>query len=355
MKRSSYAILAAALALAFVAATVLIHASARPPADPPFQQKERQAENSGPGKSLLNRATPITLSAAAQARVGIRTLALRTAAARRRISAAAVVLSAESLAAARNAYVVAQAKLQKAQVSLGVSQEEFARVKKLYEDKQNVSEKSFQAAQGAVRADRIDIHEARLQLNLQGEIVRQKWGPVVAKWVETASSALDGVLGQDEFLVQVSLPAGEFFSPAPTISLALPGSGQRRATFVSSLPQVDPRVQGTSLLYLTRAWMGLAPGVTLAAALPVGRRMQGTVVPASAVVWSEGKAWVYVQTSPEKFVRRPLGPEFPFDGGFFVSQGLVPGDKVVVTGAQTLLSEEISPKGSSRPEDEDDD
>jgi len=52
------------------------------------------------------------------------------------------------------------------------------------------------------------------------------------------------------------------------------------------------------------------------------------VVPSSAVVWHEGKPWVYVQMSPNTFVRRERG-------------NARVGERVVVTGAEILLSEEI--------------
>jgi hypothetical protein len=69
--------------------------------------------------------------------------------------------------------------------------------------------------------------------------------------------------------------------------------------------------------------------------------MRGLIVPTSAVVWSEGKAWVYQQTASERFTRRVVPTEVPVERGFFVAQGFSPGDKVVIQGAQALLSEEM--------------
>jgi multidrug efflux system membrane fusion protein len=347
MKRILYSFLAAAVAV--VAAAALFHAAARPPAEPPLQAKERRAENSSASTPLLNGEKAVTLSAAAQAQAGIRVAPLQSVSARRRIFVPAVVLSAASLANSRNAYVAAQATLEKAWVNLGVTQGEYERLNRLYRDNQNASQKSLQAAQGAMRFDRIDVRAARAQLSLQAGLVRQNWGSAVARWVTTSSAPLDRVLQQNAFLVQISLPPREFFSPPSIAWLALPGGRHRAARFVSPLPRVDPRVQGTSLLYLAPAGTGLAPGLTLTVQLPVGRRMRGVVVPPSAVVWSEGQAWVYVRTAGDRFVRRPLAAEFPFGAGFFASRGFSPGDKVVVEGAQILLSEELLPQGPASP------
>jgi hypothetical protein len=64
------------------------------------------------------------------------------------------------------------------------------------------------------------------------------------------------------------------------------------------------------------------------------------VVPRPAVVRQAGKPWVYVQTSHEVFARRPVALEESAGDGWF-TQSLSPGDRVVITGAQTLLSEEF--------------
>jgi multidrug efflux system membrane fusion protein len=354
MKRVSVSILATALAV--VAATALFRAFAQPPLGLPFQQKERHAEGGEPPASPFNARQAVIVSTAAQARAGIRSVALEGVSARKRITAPAVVLSAQNLAVLRGAYIAARAKLETSQINLDVAQKEYARAKSLYQDNQNVSEKVFQAAQGALRDDRIDVRAAQIQVSLQAGLVRQSWGPVAAKWVETASPALDRVLSQDAYLVQVSLPPEASVSAPSTVWLAVPGGKQMRANLLSPFPRVDPRVQGASWLYLTPAGTGLAPGLTLVAELPVGRQIRGVVVPASAVVWSEGESWFYEQIAPTRFVRRPLLSDFPFGGGYFVTRGIPPGARVVVAGAETLLSEELSPRGPTQPAgDEDDD
>jgi hypothetical protein len=69
--------------------------------------------------------------------------------------------------------------------------------------------------------------------------------------------------------------------------------------------------------------------------------MKGLIVPTAAVVWSEGKAWVYQQTAADRFARRAVSSDIPVERGFFVAEGFAPGDKLVIQGAQALLSEEL--------------
>lgn len=351
MKRSLYWILAAVVALV---AAVLLLTFTNTPSNLHAQQQEQNAESGGPAAPGSNGGQAVTLSRAEQARLGIRVAALTATSAKRRITAPAVVLSAQSLASARDAFVAAQARLETAQVNLGVAQRELARLKTLYKDDQNVSLKDLQSAQGAADSDAIDVRAARLRMSLQTSLVRQSWGGVVAKWVTDSSPALGRVLAQNAMLVEISLPDGQRDPHAQIAWLASGGTDERPAKFVSPLPQVDPRVQGTSLLYLAPASSDLAPGVTLVAHLPVGRRAQGVVVPASAVVWFNGEAWVYAESAPGSFVRRPVATDFVVNGGYFVNQGLRNGDKIAIEGAQMLLSAELSPRGSSSGESDGD-
>jgi len=48
-----------------------------------------------------------------------------------------------------------------------------------------------------------------------------------------------------------------------------------------------------------------------------------------------------VQTDEETFRRQEIEAERPIEDGWFVRSSLAPTDKVVLTGAQQLLSEEL--------------
>jgi hypothetical protein len=72
--------------------------------------------------------------------------------------------------------------------------------------------------------------------------------------------------------------------------------------------------------------------------------MHGAVIPGSATVWWQGKVWAYVQSAPDRFSRREVSTQIPAGDGWFVTGGFSQGDKVVVSGAQQLLSEELRPQ-----------
>ena len=69
--------------------------------------------------------------------------------------------------------------------------------------------------------------------------------------------------------------------------------------------------------------------------------LTGVVVPHAAVVYAEGKTWAYVQTGADTFLRREVHLDHLTPEGWFVTSGIAAGERVVVTGAQMLLSEEL--------------
>jgi hypothetical protein len=302
----------------------------------------RQAqERKGPAQiSVENGQAVLALDLPTQGRLGLEVATLTPTATRAQITSPAVVLSTQDLTTFRNSYVAAQAQLQKSRIEGSVARKEYARLKSLFEENQNISEKSLQSAEGTLQANEADVRAGEQQLNLQESVVRQEWGSVLAKWTVEGSPKLQRIFDQCEVLVQVTLPPSATLGAPESISLEIPDGTRTGAKLISPFPRVDPRIQGKSFLYVAPAHSGLSPGVNLLAHLSTGKQMQGVIVPVSAVVWSEGKAWVYQQMAADHFTRRAVPTDTAVDKGFFLTTELAPGDKVVTQGAQALLSEE---------------
>jgi membrane fusion protein, multidrug efflux system len=311
----------------------------------PFDKddEDRQAQaKKGPAQiSTENGQTVLTLDSPTQNRLGLEVATLTATVTRAQATFPAVVLSVQDLAASRNSYIAAQAQVLKARVQADVARKQYARLKTLFAEDQNISEKSLQSAEATLEANEADARTAEQQLTLQESVTRQEWGSVVAKWVVEGSQELQRILDQSEVLVQITMPSGPTYGAPKTISLEIPGGARTQASFISAFPRVDPRIQGRSFLYLAYAQPSLTPGVNVLAHLLVGSPMKGLIVPSSAVVWSEGKAWVYQQTAADRFIRRAVPTDIAVERGFFVAEGFSTGDKLVVQGAQALLSEEL--------------
>ena len=122
-----------------------------------------------------------------------------------------------------------------------------------------------------------------------------------------------------------------------------PGTAQPvAADFLGRAAATDPQVQGAGFIFVvTNAPSALTPGLAVTGFLQLpGEPAHGVVVPDAAVVRSDGRAWIYVQTGDTDFARREIILDHPAPGGWFETNSVAPGDKIVVTGAQTLLSEE---------------
>ena len=92
---------------------------------------------------------------------------------------------------------------------------------------------------------------------------------------------------------------------------------------------------------------------SISAWIPHGQEtLQGVIIPDSSVVRHLGQSYVYIQLSEEQFVRRSIPIIMRAQQGYFVRHNIFPGEKLVTTGAQMLLSEEF--RGQIPDEDDDD-
>lgn len=295
--------------------------------------------------SFENGEVILTMDESAQKRMGIEAGGLTTESNRPKADVPATVLSVQEVASFRNSYVAALAQIEKNRVDIEVARKQYARVKTLFDSDQNISAKALESADGNLRALETEQRAAEQQLQLQGAMAEQQWGSVVAKWAMDGSPELDRILGMHEVLIEVTLPFGQNYPAPKTILVEVPGRTRAEAALISAFPRVDPRIQGRSFLYSAPAQPDFTPGVNLVSHLSVGESMRGVVVPTSAVVWSEGKAWAYLQTSARQFSRRQVPTDSPVDAGYFATAGFSAGNKVVTRGAQSLLSEEAVLEG----------
>jgi hypothetical protein len=266
----------------------------------------------------------------------------------------------------RNGVAAAEAQVEKARVSLDASHKEYERLRALYEDSKNVSEKVLQAGEVTWRSDEANARAAQQSLHAAQEVLRtaaetlnvledgarQEWGNVLTLWLFNGTSDFERLLLQQDVLIQITLPPSARASQVPeTVSIQIADGRFVSSRFVSRSPRTDPRIQGMSFLYVTPAQMALLPGMNVVAWVPIGSQVKGFYIPGSAIVWWQGKAWVYVQRDEKQFVRQKISTEIPANEGYFVVKGLRRGERMVVKGAQVLLSEEFRVKTQPREED----
>lgn len=281
----------------------------------------------------------VVFDAATQKRADIAVAPVRTATRYGEVEALAAVLPPQELIDLRNAYVTARTQVERTRAAAQASRREYERLKSLHGDEFNVSTKVLEAAQAQWQADEAAARGAAEALAAAERGARQKWGGVLAAAVAGDTASFERLAVGREVLLRIAAPSGAALPKPPATARVAASDGRlRTATLVSPSPQADPRIQGPTFFYAAPS-DGLLPGTTLTAYLPIGAEKTGAIVPADAVVWWQGKSWFYAQSASDRFARRELAGAQPVDEGWFVPG--MPPRKVVVRGAQTLLSEEL--------------
>jgi hypothetical protein len=147
-------------------------------------------------------------------------------------------------------------------------------------------------------------------------------------------------------LVRVTFPLGSLGTEAPArLQLAHLNAESSANSWTSTTlwsAPADPTVPGRSLFALLKG-SDAGEGERLLVWAPVGAPESGVQIPAAAAVISSGKYWCYVERKPGVFVRTELDTSLPIAEGYFVKEGIAPGDKVVTNAAGLLLARETNP------------
>ena len=305
-------------------------------------EKEREAPVKTPSRVSMDAGEQvIAIDSATQAKSGMRVAALKANTTPLEQQAYATVLSVLDLSDARNAYVSVKAQLEKTQASLNLARKDYQRLDQLHNDDRNVSDKVFQAGAAALKTEEANVYAAQTAAQSAANTVAQRYGDVITAWLVNNTPTLKRVLQQQDVLIQVTYPVSASNITAPrTIRIQSGENVFVTANLVARSPRLDPRIQGISYFYIAPAQM-LVPGMNVLAFLPTKNEAQGVVVPQSAVVWWQGKAWIYVQKDGDRFARREISTDQPIENGFVVRSGLTANDRVMVDGAQLMLSEEF--------------
>ena len=288
-----------------------------------------------------NGRTVLTFDPQAQHANGIVVKALAPSRRSASVEANGVVLELQPLLDLQGSLNTARMNIAKARAAAEASQAESQRLIGLNHASQNVSQKAVEAAQAMAGSDAAVLANAQQSLAVLENSIQLHWGKTLAGWIEQDAPQFKALLAQRAYLLQVTPTSGAGGSAPHEAIVTLPSGAHVAAHLIGAVPQVDPRLQIPSQLYLLPAHAGVVPGLNLPVALPAGPKQNGVVVPYSAIVWMQGSAWCYTELAPGKFTRTPVPTDDPTPAGWFVSSGIAPGTEVVTSGAQTVYSEEF--------------
>jgi hypothetical protein len=284
----------------------------------------------------------ITIDADTQQRSGVETTALPSAPHQEEVRAYGMVLDVARLTELSNNYASAKAQVQTAQAKLAMSKPAFERAQKLFNETHVVSQAQLQAAEAAFGTDQASLAAAEALVRTHTATAYQEWGSVLGKSLVDESPMIKALIERQNFLLQITLPPGVILEATPATACIETGKAARaNITFVSPATRIDPRIQGVSFFYTTAAESGVLPGMNVLAFLLSGRSTDGAAVPASAIVWLQGRAWAYRRAGQDTFVRVEIATDLPAPGGGYIAKDLPKDAEIVTRGAQLLLSEEF--------------
>jgi len=226
-----------------------------------------------------------------------------------------------------------------AQAANEASQSDLKRLKTLFAQN-NASDRSVETAEAAAARDQAQAEAARLKL-------LGNWGQAIAERHDLPAF-MQSLGSMESALVRVDLPAGETlkFTPERARLMTLDNQSME-ARFLGAAPSVDPQTQSQGFLFLVETnSLKLGPGAAVVGYLQApGEPQTGFAIPRSAILRYDGATWIYLQTGTTNFVRHTITLGEPMQNGWFVSNGVSADDKIVVTGTQSVLSQELNGTG----------
>ncbi|MBI3664854.1 MAG: HlyD family efflux transporter periplasmic adaptor subunit [Acidobacteria bacterium] len=256
----------------------------------------------------------------------------------------------------------AQADLDATAASVAAARASYERAKTLNAENKNISDRALQEAEARLKGEEARLKSATetaqlirsslsaaspsstpLRVERGGEVTEILAQP--GEVVESGQPVMR-VARFDRLVARVHLPAGENVDPSVSSARIIPFGREDnplRGERIALGAAIDPKVQGQAFLSrLAEVGFPLRPGAAVTAYLKQpGGSLQGVVIPPAAAVRFAGRAWAYVQTDGEQFLRREVSVDRSTERGLFSRKGFSPGDRIVVVGAQLLLSEEL--------------
>ncbi len=290
-----------------------------------------------------------------QAASGIRTAQLSPAQYEASLYVYGSVVDISPLLDLRGRYLAAIGEARALDAAVKAARLEYRRAQALYEDDRNISEQALREAESRFRVTQARLTAAQSTESVLRDSLITAWGPVVSSWAQQAeSSALAPLLSRQAVLVQVVFPHQLPRSAARPRLMLTPVTARGEsveARFVSDAPRASAALPGNTYFYIVEGADLRVGARVLARVATDDTSYDGVIIPNEAVVWHAGKSWIYRKQDSETFGRYEISTASQLDDGWFQKDGMQPGDEVVVSGAQLLLSEEL--KFQIRNENED--
>ncbi len=296
-------------------------------------------------QQLVHGSLTVKLSTDTQKLAGIKTVAAEHITVDAEDKAFATVIDIKQLIDSRSQYRNANAALEVSRTEVNNASVVSRRLEKLNAATTNISTRELQQARADLQKYRAKFSAEKIKIdNIRAEMLH-RWNPVITEMaLQDSLGSFDRLINQQDYLVLLSLRPEQSLSNDTEfayINRVDERHSARKAYVISPAPFSEMNLQGETYFLRTSAEQ-LRIGMRLHAWLPgTGYSGTGIRIPDEAVVWYAGKAWTYVQVDEETFSRRSLPASQHIGNSWLVNDNFATGDQIVISGAQTLLSEEF--------------
>jgi hypothetical protein len=280
--------------------------------------------------------TGVTLDAAGQARLGVKTAVLKSERRSAQIDAFAKVLDPEPLAQLETDFESAVA-------SAAASAAEAKRTLALHQSGSAVAAKDAEAAEAQAKNDAQHVLILRQRIGLE-------WGPGMQKLSDARRRDLIHALANGQAaMVHIDTPNNEGQDKARSVEIDI-GDGQAHGELMGAARAAEPRLQSSGLIAVVRGKSAilLSVGLIQSAHINTPASAPGVVIPRTAVIRFIGSDWAYVRHGSQGFERRRLDTPVAGESGLFVTKGFSAGDELVVQGAAELFGAEQNQEARPR-------
>ena len=296
-------------------------------------------------QQLVRGSLSVELSLETQKLAGIETVAAENITLEAEDKAYGSIVDISQLIDLRSRFRNGRAALEVARTQVNNAAANFKRLQKLNAETTNISERELQQARARLQEQNAILNAEQVKLdNIRAEML-QRWNQSITEMaLQDSSEIFNRLISQEEYLVLLSLRPEQRLSADTAfvfINRVDERNTARKAYLISSAPFSELNLGGETYFLRTPAEQ-LRIGMRLHVWLPgTGYSGTGVSIPNEAIVWYAGQAWAYVQLDEETFSRRSLPEARRTGSGWLVNDNFAIGDRIVIRGAQTLLSEEF--------------
>lgn len=223
--------------------------------------------------------------------------------------------------------------LQTAEAAVRASKAEYNRVKILFSQNQNASARTLELAEAALKRDEIllNVAKAKLQTTL---------GPSLSG-AENLGEIINSISRLEWSIARLDLPAMASAVKTTSVQIASIADETHRvnAEILGPATMTESQFQGRGFLLLVRT-NSFVPNSAIIGFLELsGEQNSGWLLPKSAVLQDAADMIVFLSTGKNSFRKHAIGTDRLLTNGWLVTNGIGATDRVVVAGAQVLLSE----------------